>query len=82
MTIEEKLQHFYDVSVEEASGSASQALEEHKKHLAKMFSDHKQTRQQDAQAQIKAETEKPKRKARYALYAVQRLGSGYQLGEA
>ena len=47
MTIEEKLQHFYDVSVEEASGSASQALEEHKKHLAKMFSDHKQTRQQN-----------------------------------
>ena len=71
MTIEEKLQHFYDVSVEEASGSASQALEEHKKHLAKMFSDHKQTRQQDAQAQIKAETENAKREVNKALSAQQ-----------
>ena len=68
MTIEEKLQHFYDVSVEEASGSASQALEEHKKHLAKMFSDHKQTRQQ---AQIKAETENAKREVNKALSAQQ-----------
>lgn len=71
MTIEEKLQHFYDVSVEEASGSANQALEEHKKHLAKMFSDHKQTRQQDAQAQIKAETENAKREINKALSAQQ-----------
>lgn len=71
MTIEEKLQHFYDVSVEEASGSASQALEEHKKYLAKMFSDHKQTRQQDAQAQIKAETENAKREVNKALSAQQ-----------
>ena len=71
MTIEEKLQHFYDVSVEEASGSANQALEEHKKHLAKMFSDHKQTRQQDAQAQIKAETENAKREVNKALSAQQ-----------
>jgi len=71
MTIEEKLQHFYDVSVEEASGSASQALEEHKKHLTKMFSDHKQTRQQDAQAQIKAETENAKREVNKALSAQQ-----------
>ena len=71
MTIEEKLQHFYDVSVEEACGSASQALKEHKKHLAKMFSDHKQTRQQDAQAQIKAETENAKREVNKALSAQQ-----------
>ena len=71
MTIEEKLQHFYDVSVEEASGSASQALKEHKKHLAKMFSDHKQTRQQDAKAQIKAETENAKREVNKALSAQQ-----------
>ena len=71
MTIEEKLQHFYDVSVEEASGSANQALEEHKKHLAKMCSDHKQTRQQDAQAQIKAETENAKREVNKALSAQQ-----------
>lgn len=71
MTIEEKLQHFYDVSVEEASGSANQTLEEHKKHLAKMFSDHKQTRQQDAQAQIKAETENAKREVNKALSAQQ-----------
>ena len=71
MTIEEKLQHFYDVSVEEASGSANQALEEHKKHPAKMFSDHKQTRQQDAQAQIKAETENAKREVNKALSAQQ-----------
>ena len=71
MTIEEKLQHFYDVSVEEASGSANQALEEHKKHLANMFSDHKQTRHQDDQAQLKAETENAKREVNKALSAQQ-----------
>ena len=43
MTIDEKLQHFYEVSIEEAKQDASQALEEHRQHLAKMLEDHKQT---------------------------------------
>ena len=33
MTIEEKLQHFYDSSVEEAYQEAAQMIEEHKKNL-------------------------------------------------
>ncbi len=37
MTIEEKLQHFYDVSVEKLPALASQALEEHKKIWRKCF---------------------------------------------
>ena len=37
MTIDEKLQHFYEVSIEEAKEDASQALEEHRQHLAKCW---------------------------------------------
>ena len=41
MTIEEKLQHFYDSSVEEAYQEAAQMIEEHKKNLDEMLSEHK-----------------------------------------
>ncbi len=33
MTIDEKLQHFYEVSLDEAREDAAQAIQEHKKHL-------------------------------------------------
>ena len=71
MTIDEKLQHFYEVSIEEAKEDASQALEEHRQHLAKMLEDHKQTQRQNAEAQIKAETEHVRREVNKALSAEQ-----------
>ena len=37
MTIEEKLQHFYDTSVAEAQTEAENTLEAHKKSLEEMF---------------------------------------------
>ena len=57
MTIEEKLQHFYDTSVAEAQTEAENTLEAHKKSLEEMFEKHKESRKMDAEAQIKAETE-------------------------
>ena len=40
MTIEEKLQHFQETSVEEARNQAMKALEAHQKNLDKMFAEH------------------------------------------
>ena len=44
MTIEEKLQHFYDTSVAEAQTEAENTLEAHKKSLEEMFEKHKESR--------------------------------------
>ena len=55
MTIDEKLQHFYEVSLDEAREDAAQAIQEHKEHLARTLEDHKQTSRQNAEAEIKAE---------------------------
>ena len=52
MTIEEKLQHFYDTSVAEAQTEAENTLEAHKKSLEEMFKKHKESRKMDAEAQI------------------------------
>ncbi len=41
MTIDEKLQHFYEVSLEEAREDAAQAIQEHKKLLAEKLEEHK-----------------------------------------
>lgn len=67
MTIDEKLQHFFEVSEEEARLEASQAIEEHQKTLAKMLREHKQARRQSAEAEIKAETESARREVNKAL---------------
>ena len=71
MTIEEKLQHFQETSVEEARNQATKALEAHQKNLDKMFAEHKKTRTQDAQAEIKAETQNAQREVNKALSAQQ-----------
>lgn len=67
MTIEEKLEHFYEVSVTEAKELGSRQLEEHKKKLAEMLSEHKKSRNQDAKDSIKAETENARREISKAL---------------
>lgn len=71
MTIDEKLSHFYDVTVEEARSEAAAALEEHKKHLEKMLEQHKAASMENASAQIKAETASVKREVNKALSAQQ-----------
>lgn len=71
MTIEEKLQHFYDSSIEEAYQEASQIIEEHKKNLDAMLSEHKRSRRQSAEAEVKAEAENARREVNKALSAQQ-----------
>ena len=71
MTIEEKLQHFYDTSVAEAQTEAENTLEAHKKSLEEMLEKHKESRKMDAEAQIKAETENATREVNKALSAEQ-----------
>lgn len=71
MTIDEKLTHFYDVSVEAARAQASASIEEHKRSLAKMQKEHETRSINDAQAQIKAETENARREVNKALSAQQ-----------
>ena len=71
MTIDEKLQHFYDSSVEEARQEASEAIALHKKKLEEMLAQHKKTQQLSAEAEIKAETENAKREVNKALSAEQ-----------
>lgn len=71
MTIEEKLQHFYDTSVEEAYQEASQAIEAHQKNLDEMLSEHKKSRKQSAEAEVKAEAENARREVNKALSAEQ-----------
>lgn len=71
MTIEEKLQHFYDSSIEEAYQEASQMIEEHKKNLDTMLSEHKRSRRQSAEAEVKAEAENARREVNKALSAQQ-----------
>lgn len=71
MTIEEKLQHFYDSSIEEAYQEASQMIEEHKKNLDAMLFEHKRSRRQSAEAEVKAEAENARREVNKALSAQQ-----------
>lgn len=50
MTIDEKLQHFYEVSLDEAREDATgRNIQEHKEHLARTLEDHKQTSRQNAE---------------------------------
>lgn len=67
MTIEEKLQHFYSVSVEKAQADAQQAIEEHKAHLEQMYEEHKAIGRQNAEAEVKAETENVRREVNKVL---------------
>ena len=71
MTIDEKLQHFYEVSLEEAREDAAQAIQEHKKQLSEKLEEHRQLSRQNAEAEIKAETEHVRREVNKALSAEQ-----------
>ena len=71
MTIDEKLQHFYEVSVEEAKEDAAKAIQEHRESLSQMLADHKAARRQSAEAEVKAEAEHVRREINKALAAEQ-----------
>lgn len=71
MTIDEKLSHFYDITVEEAHEKAAAILEEHKASLEKMAEEHKTLSEENAQTQIKAETASARREINKALSAEQ-----------
>ena len=71
MTIDEKLQHFYEVSLEEAREDAAQAIQEHKRLLSEKFEEHRQLSRQNAEAEVKAETEHVRREVNKALSAEQ-----------
>lgn len=71
MTIDEKLQHFYDVSVEEAKEDAAKEIQEHRESLAQMLEEHKHARRQGAEAEIKAEADHVRREINKALSAEQ-----------
>ena len=71
MTIDEKLQHFYEVSIVEAKEDAAQAIQAHKENLSQMLEEHKQSQRQTADAQIKAEAEHVRREVNKALSAEQ-----------
>ena len=71
MTIDEKLSHFYYITVEDARTKAAAILEEHKEALEKMTAERKALSEENAQAQIKAETANARREVNKALSAEQ-----------
>lgn len=69
MTIDEKLEHFYQTSVEAAKEKAARDVEAHKTALAEMLKEHKESRNSSAEQEIKAETENARREINKALSA-------------
>ena len=61
MTTEEKLQHFYDLSIEAAVTDANNLISDHKAALDKLFADHKAVKLQQAETELQAESDKIKR---------------------
>ena len=61
LTIEEKLNNFYQSSIETARANASMIIEEHQAALDKIFTEHKETMERQAAAELAAEKEKLKR---------------------
>lgn len=71
MTIEEKLEHFYDVSVKEAEKEAQQQLEKHQEHLEQILCEHKEIKQKEAELAVKTEAENARHEINKALSAEQ-----------
>ncbi len=71
MTIDEKLQHFYDATVEECREEAEQSVALHKEHLAEELESYKKFHEQTARDTIKAETENISREISKVLSAEQ-----------
>lgn len=61
LTTEEKLQHFYDLSIEGAQADAQKLIDTRKAALDKMFIEHKEVKNRQAESELKAESDKLKR---------------------
>ena len=73
MTIEEKLKHFYDTSVDEARRQAEKDVREHKEALDAALEEHKKMSLGNAASSRKAEIANAKREINKALSAEQLL---------
>ncbi len=71
MTIDEKLQHFYDTTVEECQEEAELSVAEHKKHLAEELESYKQFHKHTSDDAVKAESESVSREISKVLSAEQ-----------
>lgn len=60
MTIEEKLQHFQEYTMQDAREKSSQILDEYNASLEIIFEEHKEKKFRQAQLEIKTETERLK----------------------
>lgn len=67
MTIEEKLRHFYEVSMESAKDEAAKAIEEYKASLDSQLEEHKAQKQAAAENQLKIQSENSAREINKAL---------------
>lgn len=61
MTTEEKLENFYNHSIESARSEAERQISEHQAALDQIFSEHQETKRRQAAAELAAEKEKLKR---------------------
>lgn len=71
MTIDEKLQHFYEISVDAAREDAAKEIQEHRASLSQMLEEHKNARRLSAEAEIKAEADHVRREINKALSSEQ-----------
>lgn len=71
MTTEEKLQNFYTASIESAQKDAQALLDEHKAALDKIFQEHQEMKNRQAEAELKAEADKIKRETNKKISAAQ-----------
>ena len=56
MTTEEKLQNFYNHSLDSANREAERVIGDHQKALDKIFEEHKATARRQAEEEVAAET--------------------------
>ena len=61
MNTEEKLQHFYDLSIESAKQDAGKLIDTQQNTLDHLFDEHVETKHRQAEAELKAESDKLKR---------------------
>ena len=82
MTTEEKLQNFYNHSLDSANREAERVIGDHQKALDKIFEEHKATARRQAEEEVAAETEKAKRDVNKTLSADQLHIRRKQIGRA
>lgn len=71
LTTEEKLQHFYDLSIEAAATDAHKLIDDHQAALDKLFAEHKDMKLAQAEIELKAESDKLKREFNKEISAKQ-----------